>query len=337
MVARKIVIDTDNTMGKPFLWNDDGLAMLYAFGQGELDILGITTVFGNSSGKNVYKTTKKFLKAIGKDNIPIKEGANKKGDTDTDAAKFLSEIAASNPGEITLLALGPLTNLSGAYKDNRDFFKNLKEIIFMGGITDDWLELGRIKMRDANLKNDLAAALEVLNAECPVTAINCHICTQVPFRHKHLAQVREFWPKIFLEKLEIEFWVHKKVHHIDHIFIWDVLVPVYLTNPELFAKNEIIIKASTIEDIEYGRLQSSTSNGVNINMPTTILNRDEFYKIVISSWEAFHTHIIKNIGGYKNFKINSIKKGVMKGLFSIFIPILLRMMYEKKGDYFYEK
>ncbi len=336
MTAKKVIIDTDNTMGKPFLWNDDGLAILYSFGQEEFEILGITTVFGNSSGKNVFKTTKKFLKAIGKEEIPLKKGAPKKEKINTEAAEFLADIVASNPGEITILTLGPVTNLYAAHLIDKNFYKNLKEIILMGGITKERLEIGRIKMKDANLKNDLQAAKDVLNAECPVTIINCHICKQVPFRREHMKKV-QFWPEKILEKIENEFWVHQKVHHLDHIFIWDVLVPVYLTNPELFEKNEITIKASKIEDIEDGRLKSIKSRGVMVNMPTKVLDKKKFYELIISSWKTFHDQIMQKNEEYKNFKFNKVKLAIMKRLFALLIPLLLKMMYKKKGDYYYEE
>jgi len=336
MTSKKVIIDTDNTMGKPFLWNDDGLALLYSFGQEEFDILGITTVFGNSSGKNVFKTTKKLLKAIGKENTPLKRGAHKKEEKNTEAAEFLAEIIASYPGQITILALGPLTNLFAAHRIDENFFKNLKEIVLMGGITKERLELGRIKMKDANLKNDIKAAKDILNAECPITIINCHICKQVPFTHTHLEKV-SFWPEKILEKIENEFWVHQKIHNLDHIFIWDVLVPVYLTNPELFEMNEIIIKASTIEDLEDGRLQRTTNKGSKVNMPKKVLDKKKFYEIIISSWKDLHHQIMQKNEGYKDFKFNKVKLAIMKGLFAVLIPLLLRMMYKKKGEYYYEE
>jgi inosine-uridine nucleoside N-ribohydrolase len=335
-MTAKVIIDTDNTMGKPFLWNDDGLAILYAFGHKDIDIVGITTAFGNSSGKTVFKTTKRLLEAIGKEDVPLRRGANEEEERDTKAAKYLAKIAASNKGEISILALGPLTNLAAAHAIDKNFYKNLKHVILMGGITKERLEIGRIKMKDVNLKNDLSATMDVLNAECPITIINCHICKRVPFTHDHLEKIK-FWPKKIIEKIENEFWVHQKVHQVDHIFIWDVLVPVCLTNPELFEKNELLIKASKIEDIEDGRLQEITDKGVEINMPIKITDNGKFYDVVISSWKTLHEQIMKSQGEYKDFKTNKVKRGIMKGLFSLFIPLLLRMMYKKKGDYFYEE
>lgn len=336
MSPKKILIDTDNTLGQQFRWNDDGLAILYSFGKRKFDIIGITTVFGNSSGKKALQNTEKVLRAIRKEQVPLKNGANAKGDTNTDASPFLAEIAASNPGKITLLALGPLTNLQGAYGRDPDFFKNLKKIILMGGITKERLQVGRIKMKDVNLKADLNAALTVLNAECPITVINCHICKQVPLEKAHLMKLK-FLPEGIIEELKEEFWLNSKIEQVDHIFIWDVLVPVFLSNPQIFEENKIQVKAKTISDIKDGRLQQVNQNGVEINMPETISDKERFYQEIFETWKSLHERVLNKEGTYREFIHSKIKQTIYKGFFSLLIPIALRIMYKKKGNNFYEE
>jgi inosine-uridine nucleoside N-ribohydrolase len=206
----------------------------------------------------------------------------------------------------------------------------------MGGITKERLQVGRIKMKDVNLKADLNAALTVLNAECPITVINCHICKQVPLESAHLRELK-FLPEGIIEEIKEEFWINSKVEKIDHIFIWDVLVPVYLSNPQFFVENKIQVKAKTISDIKEGRLQQMGQKGVEINMPETVSDKKGFYQEIFTSWKSLHEHVLSEQGTYRNFKHSRIKQAIYKGLFSLLIPIALRVMYKKKGNYFYEE
>ncbi|TXT64225.1 MAG: putative Inosine-uridine preferring nucleoside hydrolase [Promethearchaeota archaeon] len=333
---KKVIIDTDNTMGMNFRWNDDGLAILYSLGEEEIEIIGITTVFGNSSIKNVHNQTKRLLKSVNKTKIPLLKGASEKGEINTAAAEFLVDQVNSNRGEITIFGLGPLTNLYAAQKIDPDFFEKVREIILMGGIIDERLTIGRTKIKDVNLRNDLSAALEVLNAKCPVTIINCHICKQVPLTKEYLKQL-DFWPDIYIDKLENEFWLHEKVHKLDHIYIWDVLVPMYLTHSEIFDDNDVYIKASNVEDLQEGRLVESEKAGAAVNMPQNIIDKNKFYNIIIKTWKDLDKKVRETQQGYINFKNGKVGKSIMKSIFSLMIPIFLRLMYEKQGEYYYEK
>ncbi len=267
---------------------DDGLALFYILGCSDLDLLGITTTFGNGKIEKVMYHTKRLLKAIGREDIPLFKGASMRKSPPTDAAHFLVDNAASNPGEITLVAAGPLGNLRGAVEIDPNFFRNLKEIFFMGGRIKHPFKMGKIEVPDINVAFDLKASFRVLHAECPVNIINSEICTQVPFTIAHLERVN-FFPKKIIDLVKGFISVYKKYSGLDLIYIWDVLVPVLLTNPELFDKNLVRIIASNVEDINYGHLQiTQDDNGVLVNMPYKILDPNLFMNIVIESWRRFH-------------------------------------------------
>jgi hypothetical protein len=67
----KLIVDSDNTIGVPRRDIDDGLALLYLLGRDDIDILGITTTFGNSDVHTVNANTRRFLKEIGRGTIPL--------------------------------------------------------------------------------------------------------------------------------------------------------------------------------------------------------------------------------------------------------------------------
>ena len=90
-MKKKVIIDCDNTLGRVCWFIDDGLTIIYVLGSPDLDIIGITSTFGNGKVKHCMKYTKKLLKAIGREDIPLIKGANKKGDYSTEAARYLAE------------------------------------------------------------------------------------------------------------------------------------------------------------------------------------------------------------------------------------------------------
>ena len=297
-MQKKIIFDCDNLMGQVRRELDDGLALLYILGCSELDLLGITATFGNGTLNKVMYHTKRLLKAIGREDIPLIKGASKKEQPPTDAARFLADKAALNPGEITLLAAGPLGNLRGAVQIDPNFFRNLKELFLMGGHIKHPFKLGKIELPDINLAFDQKATFRVLHAECPVNIINAEICTQVPFTPAHLERVN-FFPETVINLIENFISVHKKYTELDHIYIWDVLVPVLFNHPELFDKNPVRINASKVEDIDYGHLVATEDEkGVLVNMPSKILDTNKFMNIVIESWQRFHNFTMDKNKGY---------------------------------------
>lgn len=297
-MKKKIIFDCDNMMGQVKWELDDGLALFYILGCSDLELLGITTTFGNGQLEKVMYHTKRLLKAIGREDIPLIKGASKKEEPPTEAARFLADKAASNPGEITLLAAGPLGNLRGAGQIDPNFFRNLKEIIFMGGHIKHPFKMGNKSLQDFNLAFDLKAALRVFNAECPVNIINSEICTLVPFTTAHLERVT-FFPESIIDLIKGWFSFYNKYFGLDLIYIWDVLVPVLFNHPELFDKNPVRINASKVEDIDYGHLVATKDDkGVLVNMPSKILDTNKFMNIVIDSWQRFHNFTMDKNKGY---------------------------------------
>lgn len=132
----KIIFDTDPGV-------DDAMALLFALRSPEIDVVGVTTVFGNT---NIDATTRNALNLLdfaARPDIPVAKGAgrplvNPAGATaewvhgddamgnigwmamnnhdmhpaDAHAAQFIVDKVMAHPGEITLVAVGPMTNLA---------------------------------------------------------------------------------------------------------------------------------------------------------------------------------------------------------------------------------
>jgi inosine-uridine nucleoside N-ribohydrolase len=158
---QKVVIDTDFAMPP----QDDALALMFALNSPELEILGITTVAGNRSQKQATADLLRLLEIAGHEEISVYSGAErpmvhrvspfaieahgewysgeppvpppggfaKKTAEKENAANFLVASVRRNPGEVNILALGPLTNLAMAIRQEPGFSSAVKKLFLMGG------------------------------------------------------------------------------------------------------------------------------------------------------------------------------------------------------------
>ena len=157
----KVIFDTDFAMPP----TDDGLALVLALNSPELEILGVTTVAGNESMEKATVDALRLLEIAGRPEIPVYKGANlplvhEKSDYATrmhgrwwsddppvappggfaqkmpereSGMEFIVRTVTARPGEISILAIGPLTNVAMAIRQEPGFAERVKEIVIMGG------------------------------------------------------------------------------------------------------------------------------------------------------------------------------------------------------------
>jgi inosine-uridine nucleoside N-ribohydrolase len=288
---KKVLFDCDNTLGLEEKDVDDALAFLFFLGRKDIKIMGVTSVFGNSNIEDTFSTTEKMLKDFNlKDQIPHFKGAAEAGDYDTAAAEFLAETAAENKDEITLIAVGSMSNLYGAWKIDNDFFKNLKEVIVMGGITGP-LQIGDEIIPELNFSCDPEAAEKVLKADVPVAVMSGNLCLAARFGEKSWRRVNRSKNKPVRAyiKENIEGWYNysSELIGLSGFYMWDVVAAVYMISPEIFPYNKRKI-VSTKEDLEHGIIKTKKADGMLadpeiINLPTTILDTKRFKDIVFAA------------------------------------------------------
>jgi len=177
----KVIIDADPGI-------DDTFAILLAAESRYIDLLGITIVAGNTGLENGIRNSFKILDMCNKDFIPVYKGAevslenrsieadyvhgkNGFGDLDYepirrstsgDAIEFLINTVNNNPGEISVIAVGPLTNVALAVMRDKDFAKNLKSLLIMGSAK---VEGNVTKFAEFNFYQDPHAAKVVFDSE----------------------------------------------------------------------------------------------------------------------------------------------------------------------------
>ena len=149
MQKRKVIIDCDPGI-------DDSLAILLAVNSPELEILGITTCSGNVEAKMGAKNALKTLQICSSLNIPVYKGEDKPlkralvtaQDTHGEDGNFYEDVAEykikengvdfiidtlKNNKDVSIIALGPLTNIAKAIMKDKKAFDNLDEFVSMGG------------------------------------------------------------------------------------------------------------------------------------------------------------------------------------------------------------
>lgn len=287
---KKVIYDCDNTMGMPDRDVDDGLALLYLIGREDIELQGVTTTYGNSSLKEVFKNTENMFKELNIKGVPLIKGANSPENRQSEAAEFLAKEAAKNPGEITLLATGALTNLYGAYELDNNFFNNLKQIVLMGGITEP-LIINGVNLDELNFSCDPFATYKVLNSGCDITILTGHTCLQGFFGEEQLNRLKSKKKHFICDYIRrnIEPWYVfvEKNFGVWGFYNWDIVSAVYITNPELFEDNYKFI-ISTEEDLRKGYLKISSDNvdSLKQNIPTNIKDVDKFKEIIFNAWET---------------------------------------------------
>ncbi|MCP4166951.1 MAG: nucleoside hydrolase [Chloroflexi bacterium] len=289
-MSKKVICDCDNTLGAPDRPIDDGQTLLYLLGREDIDLVGITTTFGNGTIEEVQGGTEWFVRAVGCSDIPLIHGVGERQQPPTEAAHFLADTAARYPGEVSVLAIGPLGNLRGAYELDSDFFKNVREIAIMGGYLQALPIPGWEHVPERNLSSDPEAAQLVLDAECPVTLMNAQICLEAPFGLDELAKMKCWQGTEIYEAMHD--WLRRCiVHHGSSTeYLWDLLPAIYLSRPDLFDNRRARLRAS-VADMETGALVSSEEAGApTINMPAHILDLDGFYQTLYDAWEHAAAH-----------------------------------------------
>jgi purine nucleosidase len=280
----RVIYDCDNTLGLPFREVDDGLTLLYLLGRPDIELVGVTTTFGNGTAEQATTQTKKLLRQAGRGEIPVFQGADRRYAGPTEAASFLAETAAAHPGEISLVATGPLGNLRGAAEVDPGTFANLKQIACMGGYLAP-LRIGRKEVAELNLSADPEASYQVLNAACPVTLMNAQTCLQAALNRRDIARLTH-WPRKTRRALSQWLWAFGLVCGVQEFYLWDLLPAVYLSYPELFTGEKVDV-ISTIKDLETGRLVFSESSAIKpICMPSRITDIDAFRTVLFEAWKG---------------------------------------------------
>jgi inosine-uridine nucleoside N-ribohydrolase len=178
----KIIIDTD--IGDDV---DDAFAVGLALTSPEVEIVGITTAWGDTRLR--ARMVDRLLAETGSASIPVAEGIATQSKTPFSQARwaqggagprthpaavdFLLGQIRQNPGEITLVAIGPLTNIGAAIDRDPATFRKVKRVVLMGGsVRKGYGDLGYAPDRgpqpEYNIYSDVPAAQKLFGSGVPI-------------------------------------------------------------------------------------------------------------------------------------------------------------------------
>lgn len=270
-MRKNVIIDFDPGV-------DDTIALMMALKSKKINILALTTVFGNST---IDKTTRNAL--ILKDFLmyegPVYQGANKplfyektnyrdyhgvdglayvvfedavSQVEDKHAWDFIYEEAKRQKGNLSLITLGPLTNVAIAlfkYEDLKDY---IEEIIIMGGSAT----IGNMApFSEANVDSDAYAMQAVLNSEIPLTMVGLNATEQTRLNEAEYSSLIEgntnINPKI-MKMLQHYKSVQNKAGH-KGLVIHDAAAMFVALNDENYQKESYNVEVELVRNAMFGR------------------------------------------------------------------------------------
>lgn len=196
--AHAVVLDTD--IGTDV---DDAMALALLLGLPGVDLLGVTTVYGDTALR--ARLARRYGALAGRD-LTVRAGegpplsgrevwwAGHEGSLHTglgeetyergSAVRWMVETVAERPGEIDVLAIGPLTNIALALDADPDFADNVRTLWVMGGAFDD------VERTEHNFRSDATAADRVFTSGIRAVVTGLEVTRRVKVLEEHLRRLR---------------------------------------------------------------------------------------------------------------------------------------------------
>ncbi len=281
MAPQKLIIDTDPGV-------DDAMAILFACAHADLDLVGLTSVFGNVT-VDVATRNALVLAELAKVDVPVAHGAAgplhqtprpvaaevhgaegfghvppitpASAPDGRSAAEFICDMVSAHPGEIVLCPIGPLTNLAEALKLDPEIASKVRSVTVMGGSV--WARGNASPHAEANIWQDPHAAETVFAASWPVTLVGLDVTHKVICTNTQFADLAEAAPTHggFLNEIsQFYFRFHDEVDGFYGCYMHDPSAVISILHPELFTTASHPVKV-VLEGDEAGRTIITEEDG----------------------------------------------------------------------------
>src|SRR6266511_793835 len=298
-MPKKILFDTDPGI-------DDACAILLALASPELSLEGLSVVHGNCSLEQGITNALSVLELANASHIPVAKGCDlplvqpsllapeTHGDTGLGYAKlpepqtksvsqhgidFLIETILASPGEITLVAIAPLTNVALAIRKEPRIVKALKELIIMGGALRH--EGNTTALAEFNTYVDPHAAQIVYHAGIPATLVPLDVtyqCILTPDDVNRLQKIDSPITKFVAEATRFYMEFHDEYQQIEGCVINDPLALALTFVPELCTYQELPVVVDLSGGISMGKTVADFYNygkkPANMNVALGVKARD---------------------------------------------------------------
>lgn len=269
-MATRLILDTD--IGTDV---DDCLALAVILGSPELQLEGVTCVYGDVALR--ARMVLKLLHLAGRKDIPVMTGAAEtllglreifwpghegQGLLDPNdhafepsrehAVEYLVRSVMEAPGEIHLLAVGPLTNIALAFRREPLMASNLAHLTIMGGAIRGPESL-HLKVAEHNFLCDPEAAHVVMSAGAPTTLVPLDVTTRVEIRRDDIARIQA-GGSAFHDAVADQVARYPRFAETGATYLHDPLAAAILIEPDLVTLTNAHVAIET-----HGRLTSGAS------------------------------------------------------------------------------
>ncbi len=264
---RKVIFDTDPGV-------DDAVALALLVAHPALELIGVTTVLGNADIETVTRNAL-FLKDQLGFQAPVAQGSgvtllgkhgaharhvhgeNALGDIAIPQApssrldgrrghRMIIDLIRAHPGEVTIIAVGPLTNLARALDKDPEIARLVQNVIVMGGAFGCHGHTGNVSpVAEANIAGDPDAADAVFTAHWPVTIVGLDVTQQVVMDAALLDSIRDAGGatgRLLHAITRSYLGFHQRNRKLNGIFAHDSLAVAYAIDPTLFSIREAPVR-----------------------------------------------------------------------------------------------
>lgn len=327
---RRLIIDCDPGNGMPAADVDDGLALALAVARtDQLSLEAITVVSGNTHRDVGYSVARDFVRRLGLD-IPVYAGAERalvesprpwrdrqdanelRADVVTawadvarpasvpigapDAAVRIVELVRAAPGEFTIVAIGPLTNIAMAIELEPRLPELVRDIVIMGGA----FEVPGF-LQELNFGIDPEAAHLVLTSGAPITLVPLDTTSQTLFTHGDLDRLLDVPGALARYVVETTRpWIDYAAawRKIDGCLLHDPLTVALLIDPDIAEYEERIVDVELLGSLTRGRAIWWTEENlrlhVGLRVPPAVrpvrvamrVDNDRLVELLVSTYSA---------------------------------------------------
>ncbi len=252
-----IIFDTDLSLGTPKAEIDDGAALIALLQTMGERVAGITTIHGNTNVANVTYNVCRALAYLKRLDVPVGLGADQAliedktwfadwqagyGETEQwdgvnlakmpAATDLIIKFAYKYPNQLTIIAVGPLTNLALAAQKTPEIVPLMKEVVMMGGFFG-----GENQAPEFNIRCDPEAAQIALNAGWHVRALGLNITDRIHFSAAEFKRLPDCNPAVSLLKKQAPGWIERVTAQgwgQDSCALHDALAVAAVAEPQLF-------------------------------------------------------------------------------------------------------
>ncbi len=261
-----MIIDTDPGI-------DDAMAIFYALAAPDIDLIGLTSIFGNVTTAQATRNALRLLEWGGRADIPVSQGVDRPRSIDPStpsynvhgeegfgdipaeepngipisegAPQFLARMAREHQHALTICPIGPLTNIAAAIDADPNFAKNVGRIVIMGGSLDAG---GNItEHAEANIYHDPHAAEVVFASGAPITMVGLDVTNQILCSRDTFTDIARAAPNLGGKLKQMsEFYInfYETVGKMGGCALHDPAAVIACTHPHLFTAQNIPITVS---------------------------------------------------------------------------------------------